>query len=115
MMRKYLTEQQYEVCMKALGYTFDVQLEHFFRENSAFLGNVGDDINDVYDLITFNDDGYPTYMAQVLNNFMSKGAKLTIGDGAIDDYGVKYKKGLYCTNYRELYSRKIKTKIKSNE
>lgn len=109
---KYLTEQQYETCMKALGYTFDEELEHFFKGENTFLGNVGDNINDVSDLITFNDNGYPTYMAQVINNFISKGANLIIGDGSIDDYGIKHKKGLYCTNYRELYSRKTKVRSK---
>ena len=112
MKRKCLTEEQYDACMKALGYTFDTELEHFFMGGNAFLGNVQDDVDDVSDLITFNDNGYPTIMAQVLSNFMSMGANLIIAAGAIDDYGVKYKKGLYCTNYRELFSDKKKVRSK---
>lgn len=111
MKRKYLTEEQYDVCMRALGYTFDAELEHYFIGENVFICNIGDNINDVKDLITL-DNGYPTFMAQILTNLMSNGANFIIGDGAIDDYGVKYKKGLYCINYRQLYSKNNKVKTK---
>jgi len=104
MLRKYLTDEQYQICMNALGYTYDEQLDKFFKGDSCFLGNVEDTANDVGDLMKINDKGHPTYMANVLCEFMNKGAKLIIGEGAIDDYGVKHKKGLYCINYRELFS-----------
>ena len=112
MKRKYLNEEQYDVCMRALGYIFEEELGHYFLRGAAFLGNVQDNVNNVDDLLTFYDNGYPTFMAQVLDKFMSSGANLIIGDGAIDDYGKKYKKGLYCTNYRELFSDKKRVRSK---
>lgn len=112
MKRKYLTEEQYDVCMRALGYKFDAELEHYFIGEKAFICNVQDNINDVNDLITFDNNGYPTFMAQILTNSMSNGENFIISDGTIDDYGVKHKKGLYCTNYRELYSKENKVRTK---
>ena len=112
MKKKLLTDGQYNVCMKALGYTYDEELGKFFKANSAFLMNVIGDITEVEELITINEKGQPTYMAQAICDFMNMGAKLTIREGAIDGYGIKYKKGLYCTNYRELFSDKKKVRSK---
>lgn len=112
MKKKYLTEEQYEVCMRALGYIYDEELGKFFKGDNAFLMNVSDDVIEVGDLMKFNENGQPTYMAKSICDFMNKGAELTIGEGAIDDYGKKYKKGLYCTNYRELFSDKKKVRSK---
>lgn len=112
MPRKYLTDEQYETCMKALGYTYDEELDAFFKDGLCLLCNVDDIVNDVNDLMRIDDKGHPTYMAQALCDFMNRGAELTIGEGAIDDYGIKYKKGLYCTNYRELFSDKKKVRSK---
>ena len=110
--RKYLTESQYNVCMNALGYTYDEELGKFFKGDIAFLGNVSDDVIEVGDLIKINENGKPTYMAKAICDFINRGAKLIIGEGAIDGYGIKYVKGLYCTNYRELFSGKKKVRSK---
>ena len=71
----------------------------------ALLMNVEDNINELGDLIQIN-GRHPSYRSQILMNFSMSGAELTIGPGAIDEYGVKQQKALYCTNYRELYSTK---------
>ena len=112
MKKKWLTDSQYNTCMKALGYTYDEELGKFFKCDSAFLMNIIGDINEVEDLIIINKDGHPAYMSKAICEFMDFGAKLTIGDGAIDGFGIKYKKGLYCTNYRELFSNKNKVRSK---
>lgn len=109
---KYLTESQYNVCMKALGYTYDEELDKFLMGDNVFLTNISDDITEVCDLININENGHPTYMANVICNFMNKGAELIIGEGAIDGYGIKHKKALYCTNYRDLLSDKKRVRSK---
>ena len=111
-MRRRLRDYQYEVCMKGLGYTYDEKLGKFFKNDMCFLGNVRDNVKDVSDLITTNFNGHVSYGSAVLVYFMDKGAELTIGEGAIDEYGIKCKKGLYCTNYRELFSDKKKVRSK---
>ena len=110
--RKNLTDSQYKVCMNALGYTYDGELGKFFKGDNAFLMNVSDDVIEVRDLMKINENGQPTYMAKSICDFMNRGAVLIVGEGAIDDYGIKYKKGLYCTNYRELFSGKKKVRSK---
>ena len=112
MKKKLLTDSQYEVCMRALGYAYDEDLCVFFNGDSVFFMNVSDDVNEVEDLMKINEKGQPTYMAKVLCDFMNIGAELTIGEGAIDGYGKKYKKGLYCTNYRKLYCDRMKSRSK---
>ncbi len=71
----------------------------------AFLGNLDDDVNELGDLIQMNGK-HLTYMSQVLMDFSMRGAELAIGPGAINEYGVKQPKALYCTNYKKLYSNK---------
>ena len=101
-----------EVC----GWTYDEELGKYFLGNNAFLMNVNDNVAEAGDLITINENGQLTYKAKAIADFINIwGAELTIGDGAIDEYGIKCKKGLYCTNYRELYSDKSKVKCKKIE
>ena len=113
--KRILGESQYNTCMKALGYIYDEEFGNFFKDDMCFLGNVGDDVYSVSDLMTTNFNGHVSYRSAVLVYFMDKGAELTIGDGAIDDYGKKYRKGLYCINYRELFSDKKKVRSKKIE
>jgi len=110
--KRVLTESQYNTCMRALGYTYDEELGRFFKDDMCFLGNVGDDVSSVSDLMTTNFNGHVSYRSAVLVYFMDKGAELTIGEGAIDEYGKKHKKALYCTNYREIFSDKKKVRSK---
>ena len=113
--KRELSEYQYNTCMRALGYTYDEELGNFFKDDMCFLGNVGDNVSCVSDLITTDSRGIVSYSSAVLVYFMDKGAQLTILDGAIDEYGIKHKKGLYCSNYRELFSDKSKVKCKKIE
>ena len=115
MKRKKLNDKQFEVCMRALGYTYDVELDEFFKNDMCFLGNVDDSVSDVSDLMSTNSLGIVTYRSAVLVYFIDKGADFVIGDGAIDEYGIKYKKGLYCTNYRELFYNKKNVKCRKIE
>ena len=110
--RKCLNNSQYNVCMNALGYTYDEKLGRFFKGDSAFLMNVSEDVTDVADLMEINENGHFTHTAKEICDFTNIGAKLIIDEGAIDEYGRKYERGLYCTNYRELYSGKIR--VRSN-
>ena len=110
--RKYLTESQYKACMNALGYIYDEEFGRFFMGEYVFLGNVSDDVTEVVDLMKINENGHLTYASKLLNDFMNRGAALIIGEGAVDISGKKFKKALYCSNYRDLYSRKNKVKIK---
>ena len=110
--KSVLSESQYNTCMMALGYTYDEEIGKYFLGNNAFLMNVDEEVAEVDDLMTINENGHPTYMAKSICDFMDRGAELTILEGAIDGYGKKYKKGLYCTNYRELFSDKKKVRSK---
>lgn len=111
--RRELSEYQYNTCMRALGYTYDEKLGKYFLGDNAFLMNLSDDVNEVEDLMEINKDGYPTYMSKAISDFIHIwGADLTILDGAIDEFGRKHKKGLYCINYRELFSDKKKVRSK---
>lgn len=111
--RRELSECQYNTCMRTLGYTYDEELGKYFLGGNAFLMNVSEDVTEVEDLMEVNKDGYPTYTSKAIYDFINIwGAELTIGDGAIDGYGKKHKKGLYCTNYRELFSNKNKVRSK---
>ena len=101
---KLLTDEEYNSQMQELGLVEDEELGKFFLGDMAFLMNLEDDVNELGDLIQINGD-HPTYMSQVLMDFSSRGANLTIGPGTIDEYGVRKQKALYCTNYRELYSK----------
>lgn len=103
---KLLTDEEYNEQMERLGLVEDPEFGKFFLGDMAFLMNLEDDVNEIGDLIQVNSGGHPTYMSQTLMNFSMSGAELTIGPGAIDEYGVKQQKALYCTNYRELYSNK---------
>lgn len=98
---KFLTDEEYNSKMKELGLVEDQELGKFFLGDMAFLMNLDDDINELGDLIHMNG-----YMSRVLMDFSMRGADLTIGPGAIDEYGVEHQKALYCTNYRELYFNK---------
>lgn len=95
-----------------MAFTYNEFVGRFFWFDWAFWGNVSDDVRNVFDLITFNDKGYPTYMATVLNDLMSRGAKFIVCRGAIDEYGNKCKRALYCINYDELYCTKNRVKSK---
>ena len=115
MKRKYLTEEQYDVCMRALGYVYDEEFDKFFKDEMCFLGNVEDAASEISDLMTYNSIGHVSHRWAALIYYMGKGANFIIGDGAIDKYGIKHKKGLYCSNYRELFSDKSKVKCKKIE
>lgn len=112
MPRRILTDKQFEVCMKTLGYVYDEEFDKFFKDEMCFLGNVEDTASEISDLMTHNSIGHMSHRWVALIYFMEKGANFIIGDGAIDKYGIKHKKGLYCTNYRELFCEKNKVKIK---
>ena len=101
-----LTDQEYNKKMKELGFIEDPDYGKYFLGDMTFLMNVDDNINKLGDLIQFNSNNHPTYMSQVLMDFSSRGAKLVIGPGTIDEYGIKKQKALYCTNYRELFPKK---------
>ena len=104
-----LTDQEYNKRMEELGLIEDVDYGKYFLGDMAFLMNVDDNINELGDLIQFNSNNHPTYMSQVLMDFSSRGAKMVIGPGTIDEYGVKSQKALYCTNYKELFPKKAHT------
>jgi hypothetical protein len=112
MKKELLNDRQFNVCMKALGYIYDEEFGQFFKDDMCFLGNVRDEVSSVNDLMTTDSNGFVSYGSAVLVYFMDKGAELTIGDGAIDEYGKKHKKALYCTNYREIFSDKKKVRSK---
>lgn len=102
---KLLTDDEYNNKMKELGFVEDPEFGKFFLGDMAFLMNLNDNINELGDLIQMNSNR-PTHMSQILMDFSMRGADLTIGPGAIDEYGIKQQKALYCTNYRELYYNK---------
>ena len=101
-----LTDQEYNKKMEELGFIEDPDYGKYFLGDMAFLMNVDDNVNELGDLVQFNSNNHLTYMSQVLMDFSSRGAKLVIGPGAIDEYGVKNQKALYCTNYKELFPKK---------
>ena len=108
-----LSECQYNTCMRTLGYTYDEELGKYFLGNNAFLMNVSDDVVEAGDLITVNENGQLTYKSKAIADFINIwGAELIIGEGAIDEYGIKSKKGLYCINYREIFPNKKKVRSK---
>lgn len=98
-----LNDEEYRNKMMELGLIEDKKYGKFFLGDMAFLMNVGDNINEVGDLIKFSGD-HLNYLSQSLVDFSRRGGELVIGPGTIDEYGVKYQKALYCTNYREIYS-----------
>lgn len=108
--RNYLSESQYKYRMLALGYTYDEELRVFFKGNNAFLTNVSGDIVEVDDLMKINEG-----LTKEISYLINRGAELTIGEGAIDYFGLKCKKGLYCTNYREIFPDKKKVRSKKIE
>lgn len=101
---KLLTDEEYNSKMNELGLVEDEELGTFFLGDMAFLMNLDDKVNELGDLLQLNGP-HLAYMSQVLTDFSRRGAKLTIGPGTIDEYGVKQQKALYCTNYREIYSK----------
>ena len=101
-----LTDQEYNKKMEELGFIEDPDYGKYFLGDMAFLMNVDDNVSQLGDLVQFNSNNHPTYMTQVLMDFSSRGAKLVIGPGTIDEYGIKKQKALYCTNYRELFPKK---------
>ena len=101
-----LTDQEYNKKMEELGLVEDADYGKYFLGDMAFLMNVDDNVSELGDLVQFNSNNHLTYMSQVLMDFSSRGAKLVIGPGAIDEYGVKNQKALYCTNYKELFPKK---------
>lgn len=103
-----LSEKEYDERMAELGLIEEKNYEMYFLGDMAFLGNVDDDVNQIADLIKSDGNGHYSYSSETLMKFSMDGGKLAIGPGAIDDYGVKHKKGLYCTNYKELFSPKNK-------
>ncbi len=105
--KQILTDEEYCNKMRELGFVEDPEFGKFFLGDMAFLMNLDDDINELGDLIKMNGNN-PTYTSQVLIDFSMRGADLIVGSGAIDEYGVRQKRALYCTNYRELYSSKNK-------
>lgn len=102
---KLLTDEEYSTQMQKLGLVEDSEFRKYFLGDMAFLMNLEDNVNELGDLIQMNGN-HPTYLSQTLIDFLMSGAELTIGPGAIDEYGVKQQKALYCTNYRQLYSNK---------
>ncbi len=106
-----LSDQEYDEKMQELGFVEDKSLGKYFLNDMAFLMNIDDNVTNLSDLITYNSNNHLTYTAQALIDFSRRGAQLTIGPGAIDEYGVKHKQALYCTNYRELYSEQIDNEV----
>ena len=114
---KIITEQEYNKRMNELGLFLDEDYDKYFLGDMAFWGNVNDDVNEFGDLIEFSPNGHLTYLSQSLMDLSFKGYKFVIGPGSIDDYGVKWKKALYCTNYKELFPKEesdSKTNMKNN-
>lgn len=105
--KQILTDEEYCNKMRELGFVEDPEFGKFFLGDMAFLMNLDDNINELGDLIKMNGNN-PTYTSQVLIDFSMRGADLIVGSGAIDEYGVRQKRALYCTNYRKLYSSKNK-------
>lgn len=101
---RLLTDNEYNERMRELGLVENSDYGKYFLGDMAFLMNVGDDVNELGDLIKFSEN-HPSYMSQVLMDYSMRGAKLVIGPGTIDEYGVKQKKAVYCTNYKELYAK----------
>lgn len=99
-----LSDEEYERRMLDLGFTFDEDLGKFFKGESAFFGNVSNDVSQISDvLFETNSFGHLTYGAAALQRYVTEGAEFVLGDGGIDEYGEQQPKGIYCTNYKELY------------
>lgn len=98
-----LTDQEYNKKMEELGLVKDKDYGKYFLGDMAFLMNIDDNVSELGDLVKFNSNNHLTYMSQVLMDFSSRGAELVIGPGTIDEYGIKYQKALYCTNYKKLF------------
>lgn len=101
-----LTDIEYNKKMEELGLIEDLEYGKYFLGDMAFLMNVDENVNELGDLIQFNKNNHLTYMSQVLMDFSARGANLVFGPGAIDEYGIKKQKALYCTNYKELFPKK---------
>ena len=87
MKRKNLTMEQYDVCMRALGYIFDKELGYFFKDDMCFFGNIDDEIYNVVDLIQYKGKECPKYSPAAMYYYINIGAKFVIGEGAIDFQG----------------------------
>lgn len=110
---RYLSDSEYDEEMRKLGFVMDEENGKYFLNGMAYIMNVGDDIEVVGDLLEFNSEGnHPTFLAESVMRMSFSGAKLAIGPGGIDGYGVKYRKALYCTNYYELYPKKVDSAMK---
>lgn len=101
-----LTDTEYNKKMEELGLIEDLDYGKYFLGDMAFLMNVGENVNELNDLIQYNSNNHLTYMSQVLMDLSFRGAELVIGPGAIDEDGTKYKKALYCSNYKNLFQEK---------
>lgn len=100
---KVLTDEEYNKRMNELGFVEEPEFGKFFLGDKALLMNLSDEVNSLSDLIQISGN-HPTYMSKALMDFSMSGAELAIGPGAIDEYGIRHNKALYCTNYKELYS-----------
>ena len=101
-----LSDEEYDKKMKELGLVEDPYYGKYFLGDMVFLMNVDDNVNELGDLVKFNDNNHLTYMSEVLMDFSSLGAELVIGPGAINECGIKSQKALYCSNYKELFPKK---------
>ncbi len=106
-----LSDEEYNKKMEELGLVEDLEYGKYFLCDMAFLMNVDESVNELSDLIQLNSNNHATYMSQILMDFSSNGAKLVIGPGAIDEYGMKKQKALYCTNYKELFPKKEENSV----
>ena len=110
---KILSDKEYSKKMEELGLVEDLEYGKYFLNDMAFLMNIDESINELGDLVQFNGNNKLTYISRVLMDFSSLGAKLTIGPGAIDEYGIKQQKAIYCTKYKELFPKKESISRKS--
>ena len=94
-MENYIVTEYEKSNMEKLGFTYDAQLDMFFLENSLFIRNVPDDINDIDEILYGEVKEIPSDVCDQLYQMSTLGFQFAIGKGGVDANGVQQNKGLY--------------------
>src|SRR5574344_513937 len=85
------------------GLTIDEEKNLYYLEGyGAFINNVDNDINTVDEMLNKVTSTGNLYQYGAYRYFDAQGYKFVIGPGIQDEYGKVNKKGLYCSNYKEI-------------
>lgn len=105
MEEKLITTDKQDELMLNLGFEFDEEIGKFVLNGSVYLGDVPNDVNSISELISreLNRNTSSSYPSSIHADMVNRGMKLHFGPGGIDDYGKHNEKGLYCSNYKELF------------